>query len=605
MKKLKYYIFLLLLPAFFACQGNDESITGNVGYLRLEVSSNSSANTKANEEVPYNPKQIAVKILNSSGTVVKEVEDWTTISGEKIALSPGQYTIKASSAGFDGKTAAFDKPYYAGEKLITVMKNEDVTANIECTLANVKVTVIFSEAFQLAFQSGALQVRDTEKTLTGLNFLLANASTLQPAYFPVTPLCWELTVTNKNNVSNTQRDTIWTVEARDHFILNFKVAESNNGHGNITITVDPTTREYTYDIGVPVVLPGLVLTTTRANAWASFANLEGSIESKTGIEPDKAVFKYRKFGDETGSWQEIIAVATGEANLYTAKITGLTASTDYEYYISYDNGVLNGEGESKSFTTEAGDKIPNLGFDNWHKDGKTWYICLQSDFSNGSFFWDSGNKGANTLKEVNPTAPEYTDVHTAGEGRAAASLASTTAAGQFAAGSLYTGKFGSATVIPLGAKLNFGQPYANRPTQLTGWYKYNPGLITHTKKDFIAKNDVDSCSIYIALTDWDAPFAVSTGDNKFIDFVNDQHIIAYGELSKNEMCPTGGMAAYEQFTIDLKYRDLSRKPKHILIVCSASKYGDYFTGSTNSKLLVDDFDLLFEEEPQTDPNYIQ
>lgn len=605
MNKLIYYIFLLMLPAFFACQSQDESNTGNIGYLRLEVSSNSSTNTKANEEVPYNPKQIAVKIVNSSGTVVKEVDDWTTLSGEKIALSPGEYTIKASSAGFDGKSAAFNKPYYTGETLVTVVKNGDVTAAIECTLANVKVTVIFSDAFKEAFQSGTVQVRDTDKSLTGLNFLLANAPALQPAYFPVTSLCWELTVTNKNNVSNTKRDTIRNVVARDHFILNFKVAESNNGHGNITITIDPTTREYTYDIGVPVTLPGLELTTIGANAWTSFADLEGSVESKTEINQDKVVFKYRESGNEAGDWQEVPAVATDKASVYSAKITGLPVATAYEYYISYDDGELKGEGEKKVFTTEAGDKIPNLGFDNWHKDGKTWYICPQSDFTGGSYFWDSGNKGANTLSEVNPTSPEYTDVHTSGEGKVAASLTSKIAAGQFAAGSLFTGKFGSATIVPLGAKLNFGKPYTNRPTQLTGWYKYNPGLITHTKKDFIAKNDVDSCSIYITLTDWDAPFAVSTGDNKFIDFANDPHIIAYGEISKDEMCPTGGMTAYEQFVIDLKYRDLSRKPTHILIVCSSSKYGDYFTGSTTSKLLVDDFDLLFSGEPHTDPNYIK
>ena len=37
------------------------------------------------------------------------------------------------------------------------------------------------------------------------------------------------------------------------------------------------------------------------------------------------------------------------------------------------------------------------------------------------------------------------------------------------------------------------------------------------------------------------------------------------------------------------------KPTYILIVASASKYGDYFTGSTSSVLLLDEFELLFDD----------
>lgn len=64
------------------------------------------------------------------------------------------------------------------------------------------------------------------------------------------------------------------------------------------------------------------------------------------------------------------------------------------------------------------------------------------------------------------------------------------------------------------------------------------------------------------------------------------------------------MTQYEKFSIDLLYRDLTRKPTYILIVCSASKYGDYFTGSTSSVLLLDEFDLIYGE-PKTDPAYIK
>ena len=54
------------------------------------------------------------------------------------------------------------------------------------------------------------------------------------------------------------------------------------------------------------------------------------------------------------------------------------------------------------------------------------------------------------------------------------------------------------------------------------------------------------------------------------------------------------MTEYEKFTIDIKYRDLERKPTYIVIVATSSKYGDYFAGSTNSVLLVDEFELGFD-----------
>ena len=63
------------------------------------------------------------------------------------------------------------------------------------------------------------------------------------------------------------------------------------------------------------------------------------------------------------------------------------------------------------------------------------------------------------------------------------------------------------------------------------------------------------------------------------------------------------MSNYERFTINLKYRDLTKKPTYILIVASASKYGDYFTGSTSSVLLIDEFELIYGE-PTIDTEYI-
>lgn len=66
-------------------------------------------------------------------------------------------------------------------------------------------------------------------------------------------------------------------------------------------------------------------------------------------------------------------------------------------------------------------------------------------------------------------------------------------------------------------------------------------------------------------------------------------ILAYGELKTGRK-----VEQYEKFTIDIKYRDTERKPKYIVIVATSSKYGDYFSGSTSSVLLIDEFELGFD-----------
>ncbi|MCD8179125.1 MAG: PCMD domain-containing protein [Tannerellaceae bacterium] len=97
--------------------------------------------------------------------------------------------------------------------------------------------------------------------------------------------------------------------------------------------------------------------------------------------------------------------------------------------------------------------------------------------------------------------------------------------------------------------------------------------------------------IYIALTTWDEQFVASTATGTFVDF-NSEEIIAYGSLSAEEASRV--MNSYDAFEIDLVYRNLEKIPTHILVVASASKYGDYFTGGNGSTLYIDEFELDFD-----------
>ncbi len=79
-----------------------------------------------------------------------------------------------------------------------------------------------------------------------------------------------------------------------------------------------------------------------------------------------------------------------------------------------------------------------------------------------------------------PTQGNESKVHTTG-GKSAelkSQYASAFGIGKFAAGSLYSGRFNS-LVSTSGAKIDFGQPFTERPTQLTGWFLYSTGQINY------------------------------------------------------------------------------------------------------------------------------
>lgn len=596
MKKIYSLLTILLAAVFcFSCQ-SDETVSEE-GYLRISAETVGVTNSSRVIE-GYNPKQLAVEIVNAGGTTIESTNDFSEWknSNKTFRLAPGTYTVKAASYGFDGSESGFDIPYYVGSTKVTVKTGETATAAITCTLANVKVTVEFDDTFKAAFKEANSVVKSAVESVASQKFVMGEAA--KTAYFPVGNLTSTITVVNKLDKEYTRDDVVANVKARDWVKFIYKAKATGTGGVKVDIADNGHTYTFTFDVTMNgnETIDNLTMAMADANSFATCAYVNGSITAKEGVgtvNPAKMFIEYKKAADS--EWTSVAAVING-ADAYKATLTGLTAETSYQYRMAYRNGNTNFESEAKTFTTETQNKVPNLSFDNWVKDGKHYYANASMD----AVFWDSGNVGANTLSEKNPTRPEESDVV---KGKAAR-LGSITTAGQFAAGSLFTGAFGSATLTPLGARLNFGRPFTERPSQLTGYFKYTPGTITHTKKDFIKKGtDRDSCSIYILLADWSAPFAVNTGEDQFVN-INDKSIIAYGELPKVKLSPANAMTQYEKFTIDLLYRDLTRKPTYILIVCSASKYGDYFTGSTSSVLLLDEFDLIYGE-PKIDTAYIK
>lgn len=308
--------------------------------------------------------------------------------------------------------------------------------------------------------------------------------------------------------------------------------------------------------------------------WSSRAYVTGNINDNSSVD-----IRYKREDEEV--WDKVYYdEITFEDGTFTAVLRHLTPSTTYDYEIIIDSqsdGI-------EQFTTESAPQLPNSGFEDWHKPGKVWLIHGEND----EMFWDSGNWGSATL---NKNVTNY-DESTYHGGRRSAKLTSEYIVLKFAAGNLFSGEYKETDGT--NGILDFGRPFTVRPTGLKGWFKYTSTPITKTDPSeelpLSEKGMPDRGTVWIALGDWDKPVEIRTNPkNRKLFDINDSHIIAYQEIIWDQTVPN-----WTEFRLDLDYRSFTRKPTYIIIVASASIYGDYFIGGEGSTLWVDDFELVYE-----------
>lgn len=307
-------------------------------------------------------------------------------------------------------------------------------------------------------------------------------------------------------------------------------------------------------------------------ARTTSADISGSVQS--GKTP---VIEIKKNSDN--DWT---TVSQSDVNVsgtsFSVTVSGLSPDTQYDSKVSVDGNEIS----STSFKTAPATPLTNGSLDNWHNVDKLWNPWEEG----GQSFWDTGNKGATTISESNSIP---TDDTCNGSGKAA-SLESKYLVLKFAAGNLFTGSY--VKTVGTNGVLSFGRSFSAFPSKLRFHYKYTSMTIDKVGEDDLQylKGRPDSCHIYIALTDWDEPLEIRTrpAERQLFD-KNDSKVIAYGEFIQGSTT-----SSYQQKDIILDYRYTNRTPKYILVVATASKYGDYFTGGVGSKLWLDNLELIYE-----------
>ena len=383
----------------------------------------------------------------------------------------------------------------------------------------------------------------------------------------------------------------WKIQFSEELIAKMTAQE-----GQVTTTLTATDkngkqRMVTWNI----VVSNATVATTEAipyEIWTSKATLHGKV---TGTLASTPKFQYRVKGAGS-SWTTVDADLTGST--FSKEITGLTPGTTYEYQ------AMDGTQASTvtcEFTTETTFQPENASFE--AVSDSSSIILIHG--TGQSTWWDTGNHGSSTMNK-NVTTPDTSVKHSGNQSLLLSSqFVGMGIIGKFASGNLFAGKY--LDTEGTDGVLGWGRPCTSRPKALKVYVRYEPATVDNGG-DYIANGATDQGIIYVAIGDWAGqeanggtwPFVVRTKKASSLfstekGTYSGDGIIAYGEKTFEEAYNDGGNM--KELTINLDYDNFGgnqRKPTSIIIVASASKYGDYFQGGDGSKMWLDDMELIYE-----------
>lgn len=315
----------------------------------------------------------------------------------------------------------------------------------------------------------------------------------------------------------------------------------------------------------------------------------------TIVKPDELTgnvgFNYR----EKGASDWIFVAGTNNGTTLTATVDNLKFGTPYEY-CAVAGGYTS---PAKELTTLTPPQLPNASFEQTSTASDK---ALMFSADPNDFYWDSGNHGSQKMsKNVTEVTTKY--FHSGKQGLCLHSqFVGFGALGKFAAGNIFVGKY--LATEGMDGVLGWGRPFncPIRPKALKVWARYEPVNITHDDTSAlpsVSKGDPDNGIVYIALvTDqtmsynsesWPQIVKTSSSSRQLFN-PSGSNVVAYGEHVFTSATTEPGLV---EITIPLNDVNPSLTVSNIIIVASASRYGDYFVGGNGSLLYLDDFELVY------------
>lgn len=350
----------------------------------------------------------------------------------------------------------------------------------------------------------------------------------------------------------------------------------------------------------PVTIEDAIDPTDLMAIGTNHATLRGAIVSGDAVNPG---IRFREAG--TDNWTFVAAdskvLAARKARRLTpaqalrapgasfsVTVSGLKPSTRYEYQAVTDGF----NSESKFFTTEGMFIIPNASLEDWSNYSANSKVLLPG-LGGERTFWDSGNHGSATMS-VTLTKNSSDMFHSGSQSaRLRSQFVGLGALGKFAAGNLFTGEYYKTNGT--NGEIYFGREYdGSHPKALKVFVNYRPQAADKngSKGGKLKQGDLDKGQIYVALTTEKVHIDTRYPDTMLWN-TDAACVLAYGEkIFAENYGPDGSL---QELVIPLDYKAAAKtnKPLYLVIVCTASYYGDYFDGGEGSCMYVDDFELVY------------
>lgn len=148
-----------------SCANEDKQGSSGYGAINVQVSADykvvpatrASAESTSSTALP-DVSEFALKLVSSDGSFSRA---WDSLADFDPAtkIPVGAYTMSAFYGDID--IEGFEKPFYLGETPVAVRDRENSSVEINCTLANVKVTVEYSDAFKKYFADYSTTIHST------------------------------------------------------------------------------------------------------------------------------------------------------------------------------------------------------------------------------------------------------------------------------------------------------------------------------------------------------------------------------------------------------------------------------------------------------------
>ncbi|MEO9872787.1 MopE-related protein [Ekhidna sp.] len=241
MKKL--FTALLIILAFACEEENEPMQTGFISLsadIGIEIIENENGRT--DEVVPLD--DFIVEIFDAEDVLVESYERYALLPSE-IELPIGNYRVEAHSN--NESEAEFDNPYYYGEAQFTILQSQTSLLTVFCELANVKVSVEYSENVVSNFTSYQTIVSNT----TGAQLVFEENET-RAGHFTVDPLSIIAQLTyievDGDIIDVEFTGAITDPQPKTHYTIRVD-AIIQNGRAMINLVLDDSTNEVDIVLG--------------------------------------------------------------------------------------------------------------------------------------------------------------------------------------------------------------------------------------------------------------------------------------------------------------------------------------------------------------------